>query len=712
MGFEDRKEMIKSFFESAEYVPMKFKELAGILQVPKAERDELLTIVNALVEEGVVKADSAGRYVRDGANIKQGTFQGTLKGFGFVLIPGEDDVFIPGDYVCGARDKDTVEVEITGDPTPKPGKRREGRIRKIIERGADTLVGVFIAKGDGSGYIEPDNRKFGSRVLISRTRTKGAVTGHKVVVKITDYGDGVDNAKGIVTEILGHVDDPGVDIMSVIRGNGIPVEFPPAVKQLVEKISGEVTPEDLTGRDDYRNLLTVTIDGEDAKDLDDAVTIERLENGFRLGVHIADVSNYVREGSVLDEEAKARGTSVYLIDRVIPMLPHELSNGICSLNAGSDRLTLSCVMDIDGSGVITAHKISESVINVDRRMSYTKVFEILDNVEKGVENTEEIAEYGEKYIEMFKDMLELSDIIRERRKRRGSLDFDFPESYIKLDEYGNPTEIGPFERNRAHMIIEDFMLAANETVAEEYYWLEAPFVYRSHEEPDNDKIRKLVTFLKNYGYNIHISGDEIHPKEIQMLLAKIEGSEEETLISRLTLRSMKQANYTTECKGHFGLAAKYYCHFTSPIRRYPDLQIHRIIKENLRAGLTPKRIEHYNAILPDIAMRSSKLERRADEAEREAEKMKKARYMFGFIGETFEGIISGVTNFGIYVELPNTIEGMIRLMDLNDDFYEYDEENFRVVGEHTHKEFKLGRKIKVLVSSVDEIVHTIDFLPA
>ncbi|MBP5185111.1 MAG: RNB domain-containing ribonuclease, partial [Lachnospiraceae bacterium] len=378
MAFENRKEMIKAFLESADYTPMKAKEMAGLLGVPKNEREEFQAILNDLAAEGGIRVDGAGRYIPEGANIRQGTFQGTLKGFGFVLVTGEPDVFISGTNTAGARDKDTVEIQLISEADPGKGKRREGKVVKILQRGADTIVGVFVSKGDGSGYIEPDNRKFGSTVIIPKTRTKGAVTGHKVVAKITDFGDGIDNAKGIVTEILGHVDDPGVDIMSVIRGNGIPVEFPEPVKKQVEGIEAEIAPEDLTGRDDYRNLLTVTIDGEDAKDLDDAVTIERIDNGFRLGVHIADVSHYVREGSPLDKEALNRGTSVYLIDRVIPMLPHELSNGICSLNAGKDRLTLSCVMDIDNSGSVVAHKISESVINVDRRMSYTKVFEILE----------------------------------------------------------------------------------------------------------------------------------------------------------------------------------------------------------------------------------------------------------------------------------------------------------------------------------------------
>lgn len=711
MGFDNRKEMLMAFFESPEYSPMKFRELAGFLQVPKGERDELSVIINELISEGKVEVSASGRIGKLGANIKKGIFQGTTKGFGFVLVEGEEDVFISPSDVFSARDKDLVEIAIIGEKSGKTGRRREGRVLKILERGQNSLVGIYTKTKNG-GYVEPDSQKFGGRINVIPGGSKNAVTGHKVVIEITDFGDGVGNAEGKIIEILGHIDDPGVDILSVIRGNGIQVEFPPEVKKQVETVPTEVDESELTGRTDYRNVLTVTIDGEDTKDYDDAVSIERLDNGFRLGVHIADVTHYVREGSALDKEALSRATSVYLVDRVIPMLPHELSNGICSLNAGVDRLTLSCVMDIDRSGAVISHNICESVIHVDRRMCYNKVYEILENEKAGSGNEAEIAEYGDKYVTMFKDMLELSDIIRSRREKRGSLDFDFPETSIKLDSEGYPLEIAPFNRNRAHMIIEDFMLAANETVAEEYYWMDAPFVYRTHEEPDSDKIRKLSVFIKNFGYNIHFSNEEIHPKELQKLLAGIRGTDEEILISRLALRSMKQAKYTTECDGHFGLAAKYYCHFTSPIRRYPDLQIHRIIKENLRGGLSENRVEHYKKILPEVCLQSSRLERRADEAERETEKLKKAQFMVQYIGDSFEGVVSGVSNYGVYVELPNTVEGMIRLADLRDDYYEYDEQHYRVVGERHGREFRLGMRVEVVVAGVDRIIHTIDFIPA
>lgn len=710
MAFDTRKEMILALFDSPDFSPMKFRELAGFLQVPKEERDELALILNELLSEGKIEISPTGRYGKTGANIKQGTFQGTLKGFGFVLIEGEQDVFISARDVNGARDKDLVEIAIVAESDGRKGQKREGRVLKILERGQNSIVGIFTKKDNG-GFVDPDNQKFGSSIRIYPGDTKNAVTGHKVVVEITDFGDGIGLATGKIIEILGHIEDPGVDIMSVIRGNGIPVDFPPEVKRMAENVPDEVDPAEFAGRKDLRDVLTVTIDGDDAKDLDDAVSIEPIDAGFRLGVHIADVSNYVRENTALDREALNRGTSVYLVDRVIPMLPHELSNGICSLNAGTDRLALSVIMDIDRNGTVVDHEICESVIHVDRRMSYNKVFEILENDKAGSGNEAETMQYGTDFVEMFKNMLALSDIIRGKREKRGSLDFDIPETEIILDEEGYPKDIAPFRRNRAHMIIEDFMLAANETVAEEYFWLEAPFVYRIHEEPDEERIHKLAAFISNFGYNLHIANSEVHPKELQKLLASIQGTDEELLISRLALRSMKQAKYSTECDGHFGLAAKYYCHFTSPIRRYPDLQIHRIIKENLRAGLQPNRVEHYKKILPDVCFNSSKLERRADEAERETEKIKKAQYMLQFVGDSFEGVVSGVSNYGVYVELPNTVEGMIRLSDLHDDFYDYDEDNYRVIGQNTGKEFKLGQKTTVIVASVDPIINTIAFMP-
>lgn len=451
---------------------------------------------------------------------------------------------------------------------------------------------------------------------------------------------------------------------------------------------------------------TVTIDGEDAKDLDDAITISRESYGYRLGVHIADVSHYVTEGSPLDEEALNRGTSVYLVDRVIPMLPHKLSNGICSLNEGTDRLALSCIMEIDPQGRVLGHEIAETVIRVDRRMTYTAVNAIVtDRDEKTME------EYAD-FVEMFDLMKELADILREKRRQRGSIDFDFPESKIILDEKGRPVDIKPYERNAATKIIEDFMLMANETIAEDYFWQDIPFVYRTHDNPDPEKMKRLGVFINNFGYTIRTHDGEVHPKELQKLLKKIEGTEEEALISRLTLRSMKQAKYMPVCSGHFGLAAKYYTHFTSPIRRYPDLQIHRIIKENLRGGLSEKRIAHYDKILTGVTIQCSATERRAEEAERETIKLKKCEYMSRRIGEIFDGVISGVTNWGFYVELPNTVEGLVHVNELHGDYYVFNEERMELRGEMSGKTYKLGQKIQVMVTGTDRLTKTIDFITA
>ena len=468
----------------------------------------------------------------------------------------------------------------------------------------------------------------------------------------------------------------------------------------------EVSEADMALRRDLRDVKMVTIDGEDAKDLDDAVHVTKEGGSYRLGVHIADVTNYVQGNSALDREALKRGTSVYLVDRVIPMLPHKLSNGICSLNQGVDRLALSCLMTINGKGEVTDYEIVESVIRVDRRMTYTAVGRILED-----QDEETIREY-EDLVPMFRLMQELSVILREKRRKRGSIDFDFPESKIVLDESGVPVSIKPYERNAATRIIEDFMLLANETVAQHFYWLDIPFVYRTHANPDPEKILKLGTFINNFGYNIKVkSGDsEIHPKEIQKLLGKIEGTDEEALIARLTLRSMKQAKYTVDCTGHFGLACEYYCHFTSPIRRYPDLQIHRIIKEQLRGKMSDEKILHYRNILPEVAKHSSETERRADEAERETDKLKKAQYMEERIGNTYEGVISGITAWGIYVELPNTVEGMIHVSKIEGDYFFYNEETYEMTGTDTGKTFKLGEKVKIVVSGVDRMSKSIDFV--
>lgn len=722
--------MLEEVMNDKSYVPMKAKELAMLLGIPKSQRDELTQVLDYLVSEGRIGISKKGKYGKPEVFSVNGIFCGHPKGFGFVTVEGmEQDVFIPEDRTGAALHGDRVQIVVESQDRGS-GRRAEGSVLKVLEHANKEVVGYY-QKSKGFGFVIPDNQKISKDIFIPQGCDMGAVTGHKVVARIKEFGDANHKPEGVVTEILGHVNDPGTDILSIVRAYGLPEEFPPEVMDEVEGCPDEVAVPgmtrdeetwdgpygigdltspadwtgDLAGRLDLRGLRTVTIDGEDAKDLDDAVTLCRNgQGGYILGVHIADVSHYVKEGRPLDKEALKRGTSVYLVDRVIPMLPHKLSNGICSLNAGTDRLALSCIMELDDQGNVLDHKIAETVIHVDRRMTYTAVNAIVTDGDEAV-----MAEY-EGFVPMFMLMKEVSDILREKRKKRGAIDFDFPESKIILDAQGKPLEIKPYERNAATKIIEDFMLAANETVAEDYFWQSLPFLYRTHDNPDPEKMKQLGTFIHNFGYFIRLQQGEIHPKELQKLLDKIEGTPEEVLLSRLTLRSMKQAKYTTLCSGHFGLAARYYTHFTSPIRRYPDLQIHRIIKESLKGGLGDKRAGHYEAILPGVAMQTSALERRAEEAERETDKLKKCEYMSRFIGQEFDGVISGVTNWGLYVELPNTVEGLVRISELRDDYYIFDEQHYELVGEMTRKTFKLGQPIRVQVASTDRLLRTVDFI--
>lgn len=698
--YEQRKKMIYDFMCDDMYVPMKIKELAIVLGVKKDQRPQLEQILNELMTEGRIVCSKRGKFSKSEEKKITGTFQAHPKGFGFVSVEGEkEDIFIPESETNGAMHMDTVEISVSPAVT---GRRKEGKVLHVLERGMKQVVCTY-QLNKNFGFAVPDNPKFGSDIFIPLERSKGAVNGHKVVVEITQYGKKGKNPEGKVVEILGHINDPGVDILSIVRAYGLPVEFDPKVMTQVEHVAKPVSEADMAGRMDLRDWQMVTIDGEDAKDLDDAVSLTMDHENYILGVHIADVSNYVQEHSALDTEALKRGTSVYLVDRVIPMLPHALSNGICSLNQGEERLALSCIMTVNPKGEIIDHTITESVICVDRRMTYTNVKKILAD-----HDPEVMAEY-EPLVPMFEKMAELAAILRKKRMKRGSIDFDFPETKVILDKNGHPVDIRPYDRNVATKLIEDFMLAANETVAAEYYWRELPFVYRTHEQPDSEKIQKLSTFINNFGYSLHIGSDEVHPKELQKLLEKIDGTSEEPLISRLTLRSMKQARYTVENTGHFGLAADCYCHFTSPIRRYPDLQIHRIIKDSLRGRLGEKRIGHYTQILPEVAKHASEMERRADEAERETIKLKKVQYMENHIGETFAGVISGVAEYGFFVELENTVEGLVRVTSLTDDFYQYYEETYELVGEATNRRFKLGQQVRVTVDNCDRIMRTIDF---
>lgn len=722
---EERKKILLDIINNKGYKPMKIKELAILLNVPKGDRDELKYVLDELVDEGKLYLSKKGKYDKyriTDENVVIGEFSGNKRGFGFVTVEGlDEDIFIPESMTHGAFHKDIVEVMIKPYKRIGEGRKKEGEVVKIVSRGVKEVIGTY-QKSKNFGFVVADNLRFDKDIFIPKEFSKDAVTGHKVVVELTDYGTKGRKPEGKIKEIIGHINDPGTDILSIVRAYDIPTEYPADVMKQVEHIGDSVDEKELFGRLDLRELITVTIDGEDAKDLDDAITLSKEGDLYKLGVHIADVSNYVTEGSPLDREALKRGTSVYLVDRVIPMLPHKLSNGICSLNEGQDRLALSCIMDIDKTGRVVGHRIAETVIKVDRRMSYTNVQRILnaasyikagrqednaDNIKADMEVYEEYKEFAD----LFVCMKELADILREKRTQRGSIDFDFPESKIYLDDKGVPTDIRPYERNQATRIIEDFMLIANETVAEDFFWQELPFIYRSHENPEPEKMMKLSLFINNFGYGIKTGSgvDGVHPKEIQKLLRRIEGSPQEALISRLTLRSMKQAKYTTTAGGHFGLATKYYCHFTSPIRRYPDLQIHRIIKENLHGGLSEKRIRHYNAILPEVADSTSTTERRADDAERETEKLKKVQYMSRHIGEVYEGVISGITGYGLYVELPNTVEGMIHVTSLCDDYYYYDDEHYEMVGQDRGNVYKLGEKVMIQVVKADMQSRTIDF---
>lgn len=696
--FERRKKVILDFISDDLYVPMKIKEISAVLQIPRDQRDELKEVLDALVEEGKIALSKRGKYSRGHAARLKGTFQSNSRGFGFVIPEdGGEDVYISEENLSGAFHGDEVEFVILSAPS---GRRREGKIVGILSHGIVRVVGLYEKCGE-FGFVRPDDQRYLKDIYIPAGKDQGAMTGHKVAVELTSYGSENMKPEGKIVEIIGHVNNPGTDVLSIVMDLGIRTEFPEKVLNQAVRVGKPVSEADCAGRLDLRDWRMVTIDGEDAKDLDDAVSLDREGENYRLGVHIADVANYVQERSALDREALERGTSVYLADRVIPMLPHKLSNGICSLNAGEDRLALSCIMTISPDGEILEHQIAETVIRVDRRMSYNKVEAVLNGEEQA------LTEYAE-FVPMIAQMKELSDLIRKRRGRRGSIDFDFPETKIELDEQGRPVDVHPYERNAATKIIEDFMLMANETVAEEYFWREIPFLYRTHETPDEEKIRQLSAFVNNFGYHIH-TRNEVRPKEIQKLLDKAEGTPEEGLISRLALRSMKRARYTTENTGHFGLAAKYYTHFTSPIRRYPDLQIHRIIKETLRGRMNEDREDHYGEILPKVAAQCSERERRAEEAEREVEKMKKAEYMKGHIGEEYRGVISGVTKWGVYVELPNTIEGLAHVADMWDDHYEFSEQDYALVGEHTGKTYKLGQTVTVRVTEADKVLKTVHF---
>ena len=689
------KQTLISFMKDEAYRPMDIQELVAIFDIDKDEFKAFKKALKTMEKEGLIVKNKKERYaIPSRMGLVSGKLQSHPKGYAF-LIPDnekEKDVFIPASFINGAMNGDKVLVQVTKED--KGSKKREGEVVQIVERVNKKFVGTF-EDSKNFGFVVVEDTRIGQDIFINKKDINGAKNGDVVTVEITKWPDKRRSPEGIITEVLGQKGDKGLEILTIIKKFGLPEEFPAKVLNFAETIPDEIEEKEYKRRRDLRDLKMVTIDGEDAKDLDDAVSIERLSNGrYKLGVHIADVSHYVREKNPLDKEALKRGTSTYLIDRVIPMLPKKLSNGICSLNPRVDRLALSCIMTIDNNGTVLDHEIMESVIKTNERMTYTDVTKILKDKD------EELIKRYDYLVDDFKAMEELCNILHNKRIKRGAIDFEFEEAHIILNELGKPIEIKPYAREIANRMIEEFMLVCNETIAESMFYKKVPFVYRIHENPDTEKLEKFKEFAYNLGYVMKLS-DEVHPKELQSIIEKVKGKNEEIVINTLLLRSMMQARYSPENVGHFGLAAEYYCHFTSPIRRYPDLQIHRIIKEYLNRKLDEVRIKKLTNLVDYAAKQSSETERVAQDAEREVDDLKKAEYMLDRLGEEYTGIISSVTSFGMFVQLPNTIEGLVHITALDDDYYIYDESHLCLIGERNKKIYKLGDKVKVQCSRVD-----------
>ncbi|WP_370875129.1 ribonuclease R [Cytobacillus purgationiresistens] len=691
--------------KSEAYKPLTVQEMEEAFGIE--DSSSFKDFVKALVvmeERGLVVRTRSNRYgLPEKMNLIRGKLSGHAKGFAFVIPdePGMDDIFIPPNETNNAMHGDIVLARVSAEAS---GQRREGTVIRILERGVQQMVGTY-TESKHFGFVIPDDKKFASDIFIPKASSKGAVEGHKVVVKLTTYPEGRKSAEGEVIEILGHKNDPGVDILSIIHKHGLPMEFPSDVLEQAEQTPETIDESELENRRDLRNETIVTIDGADAKDLDDAVTVTKLDNGnYKLGVHIADVTYYVQENSAIDAEASDRATSVYLVDRVIPMIPHRLSNGICSLNPKVDRLTLSCDMEITSDGEVVKHEIFQSVIKTTERMTYSDVNKILEDKD------EELIQRYEPLVPMFQLMEELAAVLRKKRMHRGAIDFDFKEAKVLVDTDGTPKDVVIRERSVAEKLIEEFMLAANETVAEHFHWMDVPFIYRIHEDPKEDKLRRFFEFITNFGYIVKGSANSVHPRALQDIIEEVQGTPEEMVISTVMLRSMQQAKYDPESLGHFGLSTEFYTHFTSPIRRYPDLIVHRLIRTYLIEGkLNEATKEKWNSILPDIADHSSNMERRAVDAERETDELKKAEYMVDKIGQEYDGIISSVTNFGMFVELPNTIEGLIHVSYMTDDYYRYEERQLAMIGERTGNVFRIGDEITVRVLNVNKDERSIDF---
>jgi len=694
-----REERVLAYINNEMKTPLKPEELAVVLDVPQSDMAEFNMLLFALLEDCLIIETKRGKIAPlSTQKMVNGKFIGNERGFGFVETDDEKDVFIPAELTNGALHGDTVLARITNEPDE--GRRAEGEVVKIIKGTEQKIVGRIEFVGDNA-FISPIFKKFGKDFFVRSKNINGAQEGDMVVAQITVRGNDKKKPEAKVVATLGNVSSPGVDILAVLESQNIRYEFPEEVKEIAKTVPKEIDDWSIAGRLDLRHEQIITIDGDDAKDLDDAVCVKKLENGnYELGVHIADVSHYVTYKNPFDKEAYKRGTSIYLADRVVPMLPEELSNGICSLNQGVDRLTLSVIMEIDANGKVVDHQIAESVINSTARMTYSAVTAILEGDNEKREKYAHLVDHIEK-------MNELREILNNQRNARGSINFDFDEARIVLDESGKPIDVVKRERGISNNIIEEFMLIANETVAEHFFWLNIPFIYRVHEEPNADSIKEFVKFIAPFGYTIKHSNGVVHPRELAELIKKLAGKKEEIIISGVMLRSLMKAKYSQENAGHFGLSSKYYCHFTSPIRRYPDLAIHRIIKATLNGELNEEKTTEF---VRKASKHSSDAELAAVEVERTVEDMKKAEFMQNFLGEVFDATISNVTSFGIFASLENTIEGLIRFADLTDDYYIYDEAHRQITGERTGKVFKPGDSIKIQVARADAMSGKIDFV--
>ncbi len=700
----EKEELILNFMKDKDYVPMKAKEIALVLNISKDRYNELLEILDKLEKDLKIKKNKKNRYRINDEKILEGIYRRNNKGFGFVKIDEiEDEIYISKQNSMKAFNGDKVLIKIL--PENENWKKQEGKIVKILEHGKDTVVGTFEFSRN-FGFVVPDDKSFGTDIFISKSNMGKARNGHKVLVQILKYPEENKHAEGEIIEVLGRPNEAGVDMLSLIKEYGLPSEFSEAVINEAKNKGDKIDKSKIKGRVDLRDKEIFTIDGEDAKDLDDAVRVEKLEDGnYLLEVHIADVSSYVTQDSLLDKEAYLRGTSIYMLGRVIPMLPRELSNGICSLNMNEDRFTLSCSMIINKCGEVIDSKVYKGIIRVTERMNYNDVQKILDRAD------EEILKKYEKYIKQFDLMKELAIIIKNRRCGKGYINLDLPESKIELDQDGFAVDVHKYETHFSNEIIEQFMLTANETIAEKFYWLNAPFVYRIHEEPDIDKIKDANKFLYNLNLKIKANKDKIHSKAFAMVLDEVKGKEEERVVSNLLLRTLKLARYSDENVGHFGIASKYYCHFTSPIRRYPDLFIHRIISYYLECNynVDDEFLEKYKTLATQVAINSSEREKIATKTGREADKIKKAEYMEKHIGEEYEGVVSSITSFGMFVELENTVEGLVEFRDMGNEYFIYDENKKILVGEKTKKTYKIGDIVKIRVKDASKILRQVDF---